>query len=146
MRALRGIAALIVIALALGLMFEAMKPRGTDPPTATAPTPKGDEDYQKVVNNEFGRMTLNGKGGALTSVKLETLNDGQKEKLQEMLLELEVPRLVTLRACSFILTFGGLADKGEIHNCEGDRVGSLSSDAVGYLRDGMVAKLKERAQ
>jgi hypothetical protein len=101
------------------------------------------QEVEKVVTNQAGRITIKTKGDATTSVKLEALSEGQKEGLQAMLLSLEVPKLVALRACSFTLTFGDF-EKGVIHNCEGERVGTLSNDAVGYLRDQMVAKLKER--
>jgi len=137
-----GVVAVLLIVAIGAYIFTRQQPK-VDAPT-TAPSPKGEEDYQKVVNNDFGRLTINAKGGSITSVAIAASSDAEKEKLRQMLSELEVARLAALRTCSLTLTFGGFSDRGDLYNCTGERIGALSKDAVGYLKDGMVARLQER--
>lgn len=92
-------------------------------------------EYEKVVNNEFGQLTIKSKGGSITSIRTVATTAEQKQKLRLMLIYLEVSDLTAQRACSLTLTFGGWKDRGEIHNCSGDRIGNLNSNAIGYMRD-----------
>jgi hypothetical protein len=57
----------------------------------TTPTPytsKDSSDHEKVVYNELGKMTIKGRSGELTSVRLDATSQDQKESLRAMLLYL----------------------------------------------------------
>ena len=92
-------------------------------------------EREQVINNEFGQIVIKSKDSNLISIKVKANSENEKEKLRDMLTYLDVSRLTVQRACSLTLNYEGWSHDGEISNCAGERVGILSTEAVGYMRD-----------
>jgi hypothetical protein len=108
-RAIGGVIAFILFCFLIAkfVMTSAPVERVELTPSQTPAAPKEGSDYEKIVNNDLGRMTIKGRGGDLVSIKLDAISQEQREKLQAMLIYLEVSSLTAQRACSLTLTFGG---------------------------------------
>jgi hypothetical protein len=133
-----------LLALMIVVVLEMVAPtRKTDKSAAVSPEPTpANQDQTQTVNNELGRTTIERKGGEIVSIRLEALSEDQRQQLRGMLVFLEVSDLTANRACSLTLKFGGWSDRGEIHNCDGARIGALNADAIGYMREKISAALK----
>jgi hypothetical protein len=127
----------IVAGLLIVTLLEILHPSGDKAPVVFTPDPKPTTQQRaSIVNNDLGRTTIERNDKEeIASIKIDTISKDQRQALRAMLVHLEVSDLTAQRACSLTLKFGGWSDRGEILNCAGARIGSLNSDAIGYMRD-----------